>query len=520
MPENLRALAYVLILAVPVLYLAKVLAVPLVDRHEFRLWRNMWLATTCLAFTVPSFLLFALLLAAFSYFAVRRMNEPWWLYLVLMIAAPCVAIGVGIPGVFNRIIDLSYPRLLALLFLLPAAVSLYRIPENRILRGVDWPLVGFWLLQTLLALRHGDLPSILRVVPGYGLDILLPYFVFSRVIRNSKDFNRGLLALVVAAMPLAAVGVFELWRDWRIYYVVVREWDIVLTTPYLFRDGLLRAAGTSIEPIAFGFLCMSAAASFIALPIGSVLRCWRWLALMVLIAGLYASVSRGPWLGFAIAIVVTLLTNPPRFARLLVPGIAGFVVALQLLPAALIARFVNLLPFVGAADQGSETYRELLFEKSLLVIERNLLFGSKDFIAAPELQSLIQGQGIIDVVNTYLQVTLEFGVLGLCLFVSIFALLGVQLAVLWASDRQGIIHYQAIAGLYVAILFTIATTSSVTIIPVIYWLFAGLLSGLVRARLCTTELGASAISVAGALSDPTARSSGSSVGIRVLGRGI
>ncbi|MEF3337057.1 O-antigen ligase family protein, partial [Klebsiella pneumoniae] len=98
---------------------------------------------------------------------------------------------------------------------------------------------------------------------------------------------------------------------------------------------------------------------------------------MLLVAGLYASVSRGPWPGFAMAIVVTLLTNPPRFARLLVPGVAGFVVALQFLPVALISRFVNLLPFVGAADQGSETYRQLLFEKSLLVIERNLLFGSK-----------------------------------------------------------------------------------------------------------------------------------------------
>lgn len=520
MPENIRALAYVLILAVPALHLAKQLAVPAIGKAEFRLWRNLWFVTTCLTFTVPSFLAFALLLALVVFFASRRTEEPWFIYIVLMFAAPCVAIGVGIPGVFNRIMDLSYPRLLALLLLLPAAVSLYNVPGNRILRGADWPLLGFWLLQSVLALRHGDIPSILRVVPGYALDILLPYFVFSRVIRKKEDFNKAVLALVVAAMPLAAVGLFEMWRDWRIYYVVVQEWDMVLTTPYLFRDGLLRAAGTSIEPIAFGFMCMAAAASVFALPARPLRRWWQWLALALLIAGLYASVSRGPWLGFALAVFVMLLTNPPRLARLLIPGAAGLVVALQVLPAALVQRFINLLPFVGAADQGSETYRELLFEKSLLVIDRNLLFGSKDFIAAPELQSLIQGQGIIDVVNTYLQVTLEFGLVGLSLFVCIFAMLGVQLAALWASDQRGGIHYQAIAGMYVAILFTIATTSSVTIIPVLYWLFAGLLSGLLRTRHSTKALPRIGDAVADGWLDPEPQTSQAPVGVRILGRGI
>lgn len=485
MPEYIRALVYVLLISVPVLYVAKKIALPLIEEAEFNLWRNCWLAATCVTFISSSFFDFSAGLALISIYIHRNSKQPLLLYVVLMFVAPCVPIGVGIPGVFNRIIDLEPPRLLAILILLPLAIKLWREPENRRMRGLDLPVLAYFGFITVLSLRLNDINSILRVVPTYFLDILLTYFVFSRSLRSALDINRVLLAFVVAALPLAAIGVFEIWRNWRVYYVVILEWDFVLMTSYLFRDGLLRAATTSVESIAFGFLCMTGGGCLLALRNQRHWDSWRYLALGILVVGLLSSVSRGPWLGLALCATVLLLTNLRASLKLLAAASPGMIILAFLRPS-FIDRFTNLLPFVGSADRGSETYRAMLVENSLLVIERYPLFGSETFLTEPEMLRMIQGQGIVDVVNTYLQISLHHGLIGLFLFVMFFGLLAAKLWGLFLANKSALVSYQGILAILIAMLFTIATTSSATIIPYIYWAFSGITAA-VLARGPTIE---------------------------------
>lgn len=477
MPEYLRALIYVLIISAPALYIAGKVAVPLIGEVEFRLWRNCWIIATFVTFLSRSFFDFAVALAIMSIYIHRNSRQPILLYVILMFVAPCVSVGVGIPGVFNRIIDLDPPRLLAITILMPLAIELWREHDNRELRGPDVLVIVFFGYISILALRLGDINSILRVVPGYFLDILLPYFVFSRSLRSASEINQVLLAFVVSALPLAAVGFFEIWRSWRIYYVVVQEWDVVLITIYLFRDGFLRAATTSVESIAFGFLCMTAGGCLLALRTPKSLGIWRYAALGVLVIGLLSSVSRGPWLGFALCVMMLVMTNLRVSAKLLVWTIPA-VTALTFLHPSFIDRFTNLLPFVGSADRGSETYRSRLFENSMIVIERYPFFGSDTFVREPEMQTMIQGQGIVDVVNTYLQISLHYGLIGLLLFVMFFGMLGIKLGTLFWTSKSDIVSYEGVLALLAAMLFTIATTSSVSIIPYIYWPFSGLCAAL------------------------------------------
>ncbi|KKX30814.1 O-antigen ligase family protein [Rhizobiaceae bacterium LC148] len=482
MPEYLRALTYVLIVSIPAFYIARRIAVPLIDEDEFRLWRNCWFATTCATFLSRSFLDFAFVLILMSIYILRYSKRPVLLYLVLMFAAPCVAVGMGIPPIFNRIIDLNPPRLLALLILLPIAVDLWRNRENRELRGTDAAILAFFGFVCLLSLRLGDFNSILRVVPGYFLDILLPYFVFSRALRSAQEVNQALLAFAVATMPLAAVGMFEIWRSWRVYYVVLQEWDVFLLTAYLFRDGLLRAATTSVESIAFGFLCMAGGGCLLALRTRQAIGLWRYAALALMMGGLLSSVSRGPWLGFAFCAVVLLLTNLRRSLRLLFGGLPVLLAVAALHPT-FIDRFINLLPFVGSADRGSETYRSQLFENSMIVIGRYPLLGSETFLGEPEMLRMIQGQGIVDVVNSYLQVALQYGLIGLVLFLLVFGMIAAKTASLFLRSKTDLVSYQGYLALLLAVLFTIATTSSVSVIPHIYWALAGIGAALVRLGL-------------------------------------
>ena len=100
------------------------------------------------------------------------------------------------------------------------------------------------------------------------------------------------------------------------------------------------------------------------------------------------------------------------------------------------------------------------------------------------MQRMIQGQGIIDVVNSYLQIALEFGLVGLFLFVIFFLTLGASLFTRAASptSHEPSINYAGLFALLVAMLFTIVTVSSVSVIPSIYWAFAGICAALPRLR--------------------------------------
>src|SRR5258707_3117917 len=100
---------------------------------------------------------------------------------------------------------------------------------------------------------------------------------------------------------------------------------------------------------------------------------------------------------------------------------------------------VDYLPFVGTVEAQNVAYRERLFEISLDVVLDHPFFGDWDFLQLPVMQQLRQGQGIIDIVNTYLGVALASGLLGLALFCGFFlaVLAGLFAAMRRAGDRDG-----------------------------------------------------------------------------------
>jgi O-antigen ligase len=144
--------------------------------------------------------------------------------------------------------------------------------------------------------------------------------------------------------------------------------------------------------------------------------------------GLYAPLSRGPWVGTAVMIVVFIGTGRKAVKRLMLLALAG-VLALPLL--AVVPggqKVLDLLPFIGTVEAENITYRQQLIDNAMIVIQRNPWLGSFDYRSTPEMQSLTQGQGIIDIVNTYIGIALSVGLIGLMLFVCFFAavLLGIR----------------------------------------------------------------------------------------------
>jgi hypothetical protein len=81
-------------------------------------------------------------------------------------------------------------------------------------------------------------------------------------------------------------------------------------------------------------------------------------------------------------------------------------------------QILDLLPKNGAP---ADLYRHRLAERGWELVFAHPFFG--DQFPWPEMEDLRQGEGIIDLVNTYLGVALGYGLIGLFFFLS-FILLG------------------------------------------------------------------------------------------------
>jgi len=80
------------------------------------------------------------------------------------------------------------------------------------------------------------------------------------------------------------------------------------------------------------------------------------------------------------------------------------------------ARLVKAIPFLGGTVEGNTiTYRQELFSRSLDMIGEHPIFGNPD--AYGRLNDLRQGFGLIDFVNSYAQIAIFYGLVGLALFV-------------------------------------------------------------------------------------------------------
>jgi O-antigen ligase len=98
--------------------------------------------------------------------------------------------------------------------------------------------------------------------------------------------------------------------------------------------------------------------------------------------------------------------------------IGVFVVVLFVTP--LKEKVIDRLPFIGKAEQDSIEYRGRLSDTSWALVDQHPWFG--DPFATLKMESLRQGQGIIDIVNGYLYTALFTGYVGLSLLCGVFAL--------------------------------------------------------------------------------------------------
>lgn len=498
MAESIKNLVYVIILALPAFHVSRKIAVPTISAAEFKLWRNSWFLGTAAAFLSGNFFAFIIALGLICCYA-RRRTSRLALFVILLFTAPAFKVTVDGFGIVNQLMQLDHAQALAVLLLVPALFRPHGVTEGSrdryvteaslsasasktrsgIGRSCDFIIVIYVALQAILAYRDASATNVLRVAFVSTLSIAIPYFAFSRRVRSIVEIRVILVAFIVAILPLASIGAFETVKDWLLYPSIATNWGVPLNTPYVVRDGMLRAYATAGQPIAYGYTIMTAVGCLLAIRI-RVAQGWNiWLAFGMLAVGLVASFSRGPWVGTALLFIVMVLTGPNKLKSL--SRLLGCLICLlPLLFTPLGDRALRLLPFVGSVEVETLDYRDQLIDSAFEVIAENPFTGVADYTVEPKMLKMVQGQGIIDVTNTYLQIGLTSGLIGLGLFLGFFSMIVIHLVRSLKNVPPSELNMSALLATLLAILFTIATVSSIFFIPYIYWILAGLSIGLMR----------------------------------------
>jgi hypothetical protein len=480
-PEHLRALIVILVLAALAFALARRTACAVaMSPADFARRRNLWFGVTLTAFLAHNFWVYIVVCGVLLWLAARRESNAPALYFFLLFAVPTVGVNIGGLGLLEQLFNIDYLRLLSLTVLLPAYFALRRNPEvvpfGRLLP--DKLLLAYLALQFLLMLETTTFTNALRVGFFYPfLDVWLPYYVASRALRSHEAVREALMAFVVAALVLSAIGVFEMLKGWLLYKsledALGASWAY---STYLRRgDGPLRALASTGQPIALGFVLAVALGCFLYLARLVPDRKLRIVAGLVLLGGLVAPLSRGPWVG-ALLILVVFLGTGPSVQRLSVLVLGGLALFAGLLASGTGGGIAQYLPF-GNTDSFNVTYRERLLEIALQEIMRSPWFGGLEVIYSPAFRELVQGESFVDFVNTYVGIALSSGFVGLGLFCGFFAAVGLSLwRTVSRSDRKsesralGRALLATLAGI-LAIIFTVA---SITVIPAVYWSLAGI----------------------------------------------
>jgi O-antigen ligase len=176
----------------------------------------------------------------------------------------------------------------------------------------------------------------------------------------------------------------------------------------------LRASASTGNPLALGYLVVIAIGFWNYLAEETKSRMATIGVNILCGLGLFFSYSRGPWLGLGGLYLIKSALAPQRLKRTLrfLFFAACGVAAILLSPAG--DKVVAMLPFLGGTvDADSVGYRQRLFDRAWQLIGDSPFLGSPD--ALLQMQDLRNGQGIIDLVNTYVDILLGTGFVGLAL---------------------------------------------------------------------------------------------------------
>ena len=496
MPEHIRALIVVLGLSIPVLlWLRPRMTDGAMLPSDYRIRAGIWIALTLALFLAHNYWLFVLLVVLALITFGRNDSHPLGLYCFLLILSPPFHTLIPGFGSINYFLKLDYFRLLSVMLLLPcvlraardpASPGLFKLPADKYVMAYLVLLIGLQAPVTTTT-------DILRAILSQLLDVVLPYYAFSRALNSIDKLRDALAAFVAGCSVLAVIAIFESGKHWLLYSALAAVLNVEYGFGgYMERSGSLRAAASAGHSIILGYVLSVALGLHFALRHAFVQK-KSWLAICCLLgAGVVVSFSRGPWVGAAAMLLAVVLLSPNAGGKLVRIAALSILVVPLLMLTPMGDKLINILPFIGHVDSDSVDYRRELFTVSWNVLMMNPLFGSPLYMSNAAMEQLRQGEGIIDMVNSYMGVAMYSGLVGVTLFSMAFVsnLLGLfgHLRRLEDKTSEEFAIGRALLATLFGVMVSIATLSSIDAVPVVYWCLVGICSAyLYRAKVASID---------------------------------
>ena len=414
MLNNLKALVVVLALAWLVFHFARPLCLQFVSAPTFSRRRNVWFALTLVAFVSPTFWVYALFAIVLLSWAAARDENPLALYVIVTFAVPNASF--FLPTILiNQLFDLTQYRLLSLGILIPTIVRNWKNPllsaDNK-LRLPDWFLLGFLLLQVVLQLPYESATAAMRRGFLLVIDIFVLLYAFGRLSDKNK-VSEVVASFWLACAVMAPLGIFEWAKGWHLYTGLSSLWGDPNVFAYIFRGGGLRSQASVGHSIGLGYALAVCLGFFLYVRSRSTRKPFDIAVFGAVALALYSTGSRGAWV-MAMIVVLVFVVFRPGAAKKLAGAAAVIAVLLAIMYVTpLKEAVIDRLPLIGNTDQDTVQYRQQLYDTSMPLIWQNPFFG--DPFVSRNMESLRQGQGIIDIVNGYLFSALFYGFVGLFL---------------------------------------------------------------------------------------------------------
>lgn len=437
-----------------------------------------------LALVFLSFNFWLYLALSTAWFYSRRHHHPLVAgYLAALFCLPTFIYNVPGFGPFGYLIDINSHYFLSWL----VAYLVYQRQQQKSVmhahaatRALDIFVMGWIFLPTLLYGWTLSITESARQIFYALSNYWVPYYIVSRGLNTAQERTWAVKVFVSVCVFASITAVFEAAKGWLLFAEVAPSMGAYRAYGnYLVREGagILRAQFSTGQPIVLGML--TSVGFLLTLGVGVCGRHARLILLTILGLGVLASVSRGPWVCLALGIATWVLAPPIRGKRVAQALGSAMLATTALLISPLGSKIINVLPWVGQTDTFNVDYRERLIEVSMIVFWENPILGSPNYRESALMQTMIQGEGIIDMVNTYLGAALSYGIVGATLYSGIF--LTASWYALRTCQNQDSPQAQTLLAAMVFCAACVGTVANITHVPLIWLMVAGLTPALQQA---------------------------------------
>jgi O-antigen ligase len=293
--------------------------------------------------------------------------------------------------------------------------------------------LGYLVMASVSILTSAIPQESLSGVVDCILSWYVPFFAALYVIKSKDDAIFAARVICFCALFNTALGIWEFHVKYRFLVQVIPKsmlealiqnnpvLGILVDTDMYMRNGLFRASSTFLTPLAFGEFEM------IVIPIGLFFalhreklleKCLGWIVVFGGIVGIYASGSRGAYLGFLVSTAVLMVGWTIRKARIsrvsLAPAFVGVASAVSFVTTAVLIVVwpkVHNLVLGGGAQQSSDDARWNQWAAGLPLIKENPITGHGFATGGADIGSSID--------SYVLSLLVETGVPGLVFFAGI-----------------------------------------------------------------------------------------------------